>query len=339
MGKPKLVFVTERGQRHQDNALRVAPDEVDVVMLRSPDSATLKAAVADATYLISERTGVIDRDLIDAAPDLRLILRLGALTHDIDLDAARSRGIVVCQRRQEGAERVAEHVVLQMLALAWRLNETQAIARAAQGEWAPRRQTDEDHFAYNWSKRRDLPGIAGRRIGILGFGEIGVELARRLAGWRCHVTYARRRRLPENVEAELGLVYLANDSLIATSDILVNLLPYTSETVRYLGAARLGTMKPGALLVSAGSGGVIDEEALAQAVRRGQLAGAALDTFAVEPIEPDNPLVGLARDNANVMLTPHVAGGAPGDDWAEFATMFDPIRAHVEKRAPVGRIA
>jgi len=84
-------------------------------------------------------------------------------------------------------------------------------------------------------------------------------------------------------------------------------------------------MKPLALLVSAGSGGVIDELALAQAVRSGHLAGAALDTFAVEPLENDNLLVLAARKGANIMLTPHVAGGSPSDGWEELGRMYQPV--------------
>jgi phosphoglycerate dehydrogenase-like enzyme len=339
MARPRLVFVTERGRRHQADALKVAPEEVEVVMLRSPDKATLGQALADARYLISERSGLVDAGLMDAASGLKLIVRLGALTHDIDLEAARARGIIVCRRRQEGAERVAEHVVLQMLALAWRFNETQDVARTAGEDWAALRRTDEDHFAYNWSKRQDLPGLAGSTIGILGFGEIGAELARRLIGWHCHSVYARRRRLPDKVELELRLTHLANDALIAASDILVNLLPFTAETQGYLDRHRLESMKPGALLVSAGSGGVIDETALADVLRQGHLAGCALDTFAVEPVEPGNPLVLLARDNPNVVLTPHIAGGAPRDVWAEYAAMYDPVREDLRGREPSGRIA
>ena len=339
MAKPRLVFVTERGLRHQTDAVKVAPDEVEVVMLRSSGVAELRAALSTARYLVSERTGRIDAECMTMAPDLKLIVRLGALVHDIDLNHARARGIIVCQRRQEATMRAAEHVVLQILALVWRLNETQSIARAAGDDWAVGRRTDEDHFAYNWSKLQNLPGLGGKAVGILGFGEIGTELAGRLAGWGCRLTYARRRRLPEPVERDLNLTYTANDRLIAGSDVLVNLLPFLPETSGYLDRGRLLSMKPGAFLVSAGSGGVIDEAALAEIVRSAHLAGAALDTFAVEPVEADNPLVLLAREGGNVALTPHVAGGAPADIWGEFAAMYEPVRQHLRGDEPSGKIA
>jgi lactate dehydrogenase-like 2-hydroxyacid dehydrogenase len=150
-------------------------------------------------------------------------------------------------------------------------------------------------------------------VGILGFGEIGAELARRLRPFcPARVLYAKRRRLPSSVEEELGLVYASQDELVAASDFLCSLLPYYPETDHLLDAVLLARMKPGSFLAHCGSGSVIDEGALAAAIRQGHLAGAALDTYEWEPIRPDNPLLPLARDPAmNVLLTPHTAAGAP----------------------------
>ena len=124
--------------------------------------------------------------------------------------------------------------------------------------------------------------------------------------------YHRRRRLPEWQEQKLGIEYVGQDELFAQSDFLVNLLPYFPQTNLSLGAAQFATMRPGAFLVSCGSGGVLDEAALAQAIRSGQLGGVALDTFEWEPVKPDNPLRRLAAEDPrwNVLLTPHTAAGA-----------------------------
>ncbi len=339
MAKPRLLLVTERSAYHQEQTAKVAPDGVDFVALRSPADAELKAALADATYLVSERVGRIDGPLLDAAPRLKLVLRLGSLTHDIDLPAAKQRGVIVCQRYQEGTVVVAEFTLLQMLALLHRLPAVQAIAEAAGDDWAERRRTDENTFAFNWSKRRDHRTLDGMTIGILGMGEIGAVLAERLLPWQVTLLYARRRRFPSDVEDELQIGYRDNDALLAESDVVVCLLPYTDETVGYLDRSRLAAMKQGAYLVSAGSGGVIDEAALATSIASGHLAGAALDTFAVEPIEAANPLVRLAREGANVILTPHVAGGAPEDPWADYRLMFTAVDDHLRSDPPSGRIA
>lgn len=310
MSRYKTIFTTERGRFHQEQALAAAPPELDIVMLRQPDRAALEPHLSSAVYFISERAGVIDAEMIRAMPQLRLILRLGSLTYDIDTDAARAAGVVVCYQPVTGVIRVAEHTVMQMLALLKKLHEVEQIVWDARTDWRESRRTDEDTFAYNWSNRQGIGQLYRQTVGILGMGEIGAELARRLRGWGCVLLYHKRRRLPQNVETELGITYADYDELIRQSDILVNLLPYFPSTDLSLNAQTFAAMKPGAILVSVGSGSVIDEAALAQAVASGSLAGAALDTYEWEPIRPNNPLLALARSGGNVVLTPHTAAGS-----------------------------
>jgi phosphoglycerate dehydrogenase-like enzyme len=281
-------------------------------MLRRPQREEILHHLADAEFLISERAGEIDAELIAAGKKLRLIQRLGSLTYDIDVAAAQRVGIPVCAWPLRNCVLVAEHMVMQLLALVKKLPEVKAIAEAA-GDWGhPSQRTDENVFAYNWSRRTGVGGIAGATVGILGFGEIGAELARRLIAFRpARVFYNKRRQLPAIVEQELGLTYIASDELIATSDFLCCLLPFAPGTELSIRAASFASMKRGAFLVHCGSGSVIDEHALAEAIRSGQLGGAALDTYEWEPIRPDNPLLSLARDpQMNVLLTPHTAAGS-----------------------------
>jgi phosphoglycerate dehydrogenase-like enzyme len=210
---------------------------------------------------------------------------------------------------------VAEHMLMQMLALAKRLGEVAAIANEA-GDWGqPSRRTDEDTFAYDWSGRSGIRSFYGQTVGILGFGEIGAELARRLQGFRpARLLYHRRTRMPEHAEQELGISHAPMEQVIAESDYLCMLLPYYPETDMLLDTELLSRMKRGACLVSCGSGSVIDEAALARALREGRLAGTALDTFEWEPIRSDSPLLPLARDPVmNVLLTPHTAAGSSRD--------------------------
>ncbi len=306
----KTIFTTERGHRHQQAALEAAPASLDITMLRQPDRATLGAALAEADFLISERVGAVDADLIRAAPRLKLILRLGSLTFDIDVEAARAAGVAVCRWPVGSVIRVAEHMVMQLLALNKKLRETEAIALEASDRWGESKRTDEDTFAYNWSDRAHVEGIWQQTIGILGFGEIGAELARRLHGWDVTLLYTKRRRLPAAVETEFGLSYVDEDTLFRQSDAIANLLPYFPGTDLAIGAGHFARMKDGAYFVSCGSGSVVDEAALAEAVRSGKLGGAALDTFEWEPIKPDNPLIALAKAGHNLLLTPHIAAGA-----------------------------
>lgn len=310
--KYRTLFMTERGARHQADALAAAPPQLDVVMLRHPDRATLWPLLAEAVFIISERTGIIDAEMIAAAPQLRLIVRLGSLSYDIDTDTAAAQGVAVVTWPVRGSVMVAEHTIMQMLALAKRLREVESLALAA-GDWGASHRTDEDTFAYNWTRRQGIGGLWRRIVGILGFGEIGAELARRLRGWDCTVFYNRRHRLPIEVERELGLTYAAQGDLLAAADFVVNLLPYFPSTEHALAAPQFAAMKPGACLVSCGSGSVIDETALAAAFSSGHLGGVALDTYEWEPLTPDNPLRQLAAadPSVNVLLTPHTAAGAP----------------------------
>lgn len=330
MTRHKTVFTTERGHRHQQAALQAAPEILDITMLRQPDRPTLLSSLANAEYYISERVGAIDADMIQAAPNLKLVLRLGSLTYDIDTEAAKAAGIVVCYWPVGSVIRVAEHMVLQMLALSKKLRETEAIALEASTEWGESKRTDEDTFAYNWSRRTNVEGLWQRTVGIMGFGEIGAELARRLRGWDVNLLYAKRRRLPESLEQELNLTYVDEDSLFRQSDFIANLLPYFRNTDLMIGAGHFARMKDGAYVVACGSGSVIDETALAEAVLSGKLAGCALDTFEWEPIKAGNPLLALAKSGHNVLLTPHIAAGATAAAARERLGDYSNIVSHVE---------
>jgi phosphoglycerate dehydrogenase-like enzyme len=313
--KHPVLFLTDRGQYHQQVILAAAPPELAVTMMRRPPKEEILGALPECEFLISERSGTVDAELIAAGQNLRLIQRLGSLTYDIDLEAARAAGTPVAAWPVETAIMVAEHMLTQMLVLAKRVGEVAAVANEA-GDWGrPSRRTNEDTFAYDWSGRSGVRPLYGQTVGILGFGEIGAELARRLRGFcPSAVLYHKRTRLPEHAERDLGITYAPTEQIVAESDTLCMLLPYYPETDMLLDAGFLSTMKQGAFLVSCGSGSVIDESALATAVQEGHVAGAALDTFEWEPIRPDNPLLPLARDpDMNVLLTPHTAAGSSAD--------------------------
>ena len=312
MEKHPVLFLTDRGWRHQQAALEAAPPELSVTVMRRPPKEEVLRVLPGVEFLISERSGTVDADMIAAGIHLRLIQRLGSLTYDIDLEAAQAHGVSVAIWPVETAIMVAEHMVMQMLALAKRVADASAIACGAADWGRPSRRTDEDTFAYDWSERRGIRSLYEQTVGILGFGEIGAELARRLQGFAPErILYHKRDRLPHRAEQELGIRHAPVEQLIAESDYLCVLLPYYPETDMFLDAALLSSMRQGSFLVSCGSGSVIDERALARALEEGHLAGAALDTFEWEPIRPENPLLSLARDPAlNVLLTPHTAAGS-----------------------------
>ncbi|TKG70519.1 2-hydroxyacid dehydrogenase [Prauserella endophytica] len=227
---------------------------------------------------------------IAAAPRLRLIQKLGAGVDNIDVAAAERHGVAVARLAGGNAGAVAEHAVLLMLATLRGLIEFDGATRA--GQWRKERA------------RAVTRGLAGKQVGLVGFGAIGREVARRLAGFGTTVCYYDPRRPGAEVEAELRTRYRHLDELLATSDVVSLHVPLKPDTRHLLDGPRIARMKSGAVLVNTARGGVVDERALADALHRGRLAGAGVDTFEPEPPAPDSPLLSAPR----VVVTPHQAG-------------------------------
>jgi phosphoglycerate dehydrogenase-like enzyme len=308
--KQRTLFVTDRGERHQQAALDAAPDVLDIVMRRAPTKDEIIALLPDMDFLITERTGKIDADIIAAGKKLKLIQRLGSQTWDIDTAAAKRAGVPVCFMPVHTCVFVAEHLVLQMLALAKRLRELFDITDKAGDCGLPAKRCSENYFAFNWSKRTKVDTFYEGTVGIRGFGEIGTELARRLKGFGCRVVYSKRHALPKAVEAELGLTHVSRDELARQSDFVACLLPNLPENNQSVGRAFFSQMKRGAYFAHCGAPGVVNEDDMLAALRDGQLGGGTIDCFTYEPLRPDDPLVPVARNPASsLILTPHIAAG------------------------------
>jgi len=303
-----VLWITHRSDRHQRNAREAAPPGITIEFLRDPSEAQLTAKLSSAEILISERSGHISAAMLDQAPHLKLIVRLGSLSHDIDVNACRTRSIIVSRQPVLQTSYVAEHVLMMMLALSKRLRATERAARDANHS-QPADRTDENTFHYNWIRFSGIGGLINQTVAVMGMGEIGVELARRLRGFSPNaILYHKRNRFPPFVENDLGIHF--DESGYQRADFVVNLLPYSPATDLLLNEQFFQQMKPGACLIHAGSGATLDERALEKAIESGHLGGAALDTYEYEPLQKVNPLVELARDpTQNVILTPHVAAG------------------------------
>jgi phosphoglycerate dehydrogenase-like enzyme len=221
--------------------------------------------------------------VLEAGP-LRVVVKYGSGMDNIDLEAAQMLGVRVSSTPGANARSVAELAVALLLALARNVA-----------------THDREVRARSWKRITGIE-LAGKRLGIIGYGAIGREVAR-IAQQGLEMQVVARDPLLE--DADVPLVPLAE--LLATSDAVSLHLPLTRETRRMLGAAELAAMKPSAFLVNTARGGLVDEEALADALRSGRLAGAALDGFEDEPLG-DSPL----RELDNVVLSPH-AGAATED--------------------------
>ncbi|MEV5729885.1 MULTISPECIES: 2-hydroxyacid dehydrogenase [Streptomyces] len=269
---------------------RLFPAETDVTVVEATDEdrAALRAARVIVTALAP-----VTAEHLAAAPDLALVQCASHGYDYVDTSAARARGVTVCTIGSSGAEarNVAEQTFALLLALAKRL--VPAHNALVEADWAlPRLQ-------------RSLTELSGKTLGIVGLGQIGREVARRAAAFDMTVVYAgRRRAAPETEERLGGALHVPLEELLRTADYITLHAPLTDETRHLLDAERLALLKPTAFVVNTARGALIDQDALADALERGALAGAGLDVF--DP-EPPTPALRLLKA-PNVVLSPHAAG-------------------------------
>lgn len=250
----------------------------------------LLRAAGQADALIVRNRSQVDATLLAAAPRLRAVGRLGVGLDNIDLPGCAARGIQVVPATGANARAVAEYVVGTLLALL--RGAYAASAEVAGGQW-PRAALSQGLEAH------------GRTLGVVGFGGIGQLTARLAAGLGMRVV-ACDAALPADhpAWAEAGATRLELDDLLAQADAVTLHVPLTTGTRHLLDAARIARMRPGAVLINTSRGGIVDETALAAALRGGHLGGAALDVFEQEPLPAGGPLAGVP----NLILTPHIAG-------------------------------
>ncbi|MFF8784333.1 2-hydroxyacid dehydrogenase [Streptomyces sp. NPDC015125] len=261
---------------------------VTVVETTDEDPAALREA-----HLLITGLGPVTAGHLAAAPDLELVQCASHGFDYVDLDAARERGIPVCNIGSSGAEKqnVAEQTFALMLALAKQL--VPAHTALAEADWAlPRLQ-------------QSITELSGKTLGIIGLGHIGEEVARRALAFDMDLVYAGPKPVAPETEARLGGArHLGLDELLRTSDYITLHAPLTERTRHLLDAERLALLKPTAFVINTARGALIDQDALADALAAGTLAGAGIDVF-----DPEPPTAALRLLKApNVVLSPHVAG-------------------------------
>jgi len=231
----------------------------------------------------------IDRAALQSADRLKVIARYGTGVDNVDLEAARKKGVTVTNTPGANAVSVAELALALLLALARQIPE--AAAAAHKGQWP----------------RLAGTSLEGKTVGIIGLGAIGKQLARRLEGFDCRIVAHDPRADTEFAQlhhVELG----ALDEVLGQADFVSLSLPLTPETRSIVDSEFLAAMKPGAYLVNTARGEVVDENALFEALRSGHLRGAALDAFSAEPPDPNHPLLSLPQ----VLATPHLGAQTDG---------------------------
>ena len=278
--KVVLQYRASPGLRRQITAL-----DFPTVVVDETDQDAFRREMADADILLHVLEPVTAA-VINAAPYLRLIQKIGIGVNTIDLDAARRRDIAVCNMPGTNTQAVVEMTLLLVLATLRRLARLDRLTRTGKG------------WKFEPELPDDLGELSGRTVGLVGFGAVARRLVPMLQAIGAKVVYTSRQPAPD---APIPFLPLAE--LLPVADVLSLHLPLTPETTGIIDAAALAAMKRGSVLINTARGPLVDEAALFEALTSGHLRGAGLDVFAREPVSKDDPLLKLQ----NVVVTPHLA--------------------------------
>ena len=296
----------------------ITPDDVEGIRIQVGDDGQYsdedlaRLSEVDAFVIGMEP---VNEQILAAAPKLKIVQRLGVGYETLDLQEIAKRNIPACNLEGVNKEAVAEHSMAFMLTLAKRLNEAQAHTKAA--DWLSARKLTSSSFE-----------LKGRTLGIIGFGNTGSALARRAHAFEMNLLY---NDLDDTINADLaaslGAKKVDKETLYREADFINVSVDLNDSSRNMINADALAMMRPDAMLICCARGGVVDEQALANALINKQLAAAAIDVFEVEPVLSDNPLLGID----NCLVTAHVAGVASDTTARIWEWAHDNVRAVVQR--------
>ncbi len=274
-------------------------------------------AAGDAEYYLGSPRHGIGNEFFRAAPRMKLVQLTSANYDRVDVEAARKAGVPVANNGGANSVAVAEHAMMLMLAvlkkLVWHHN------NVAAGKW----RVGDANATRTYE-------VEGKRLGIVGLGNIGKKVARRAQGFDMDVSYFDVLRLSEDAEDALGVRFALFGEILRTSDVVTLHVPLNDVTRTMMSTREFAMMQPGAVLINTCRGPVVDEDALYKALTSGTIAGAGLDVMVEEPPAQKHPLFSLP----NVMLTPHSAGPT-WDNWTKaYRNGFDNIQRVQAGRSP-----
>ena len=293
-----------------------------------PAEVMFAADAADLAEKIAQTDGIvvesfrIDEKVLSGAARLAIVHKFGTLTANIDLAACKQRGVAVATLRRMVNVAVAEQACAFMLALAKRIGEFNGVVEEValrDAGWRVRPRQPRYIGYSNFAGITGLKTLLGATLGIVGFGEVGREVARRARAFEMEVVYFQRTPLAAAAERELGARYLPLDDLMAQADYILVQLPSNDSTRGLIGRDALARMKPGAVLIDVARPELIDHAALVEALDAGRLGGLGLDVLYSEPADPSEPL--LRYRDRNVILMPHTAVGARANALHDVETL------------------
>lgn len=253
---------------------------------------------ADADGIAADAIATVDKQLIEQMPNLKIIHSEGVAYNGFDIEAARQRGIRVCNCKGINAGAVAEQAILLMLAL---------LRHFPEGEQAEKEgkqiQFKEHIMVHGMSELSD------QKIGFIGFGDIAKATAKRLYPFDCEMYYYTKSRKSKELEDEYHVSYMDLDTMAKECDMISIHVPVNAETTGMINENFISKMKSSAYIINTARGEIVDNQALREALIEGKIAGAGLDTIAPEPTTKDNPLIALPEEvQKRVVYSPHIGG-------------------------------
>jgi len=318
--KPR-IFVT---RKLDESVIAPLREKFDVRMWESASDKVprevLLQEVAEADALWSVLADSIDQEVFLAGTKLKVVSNLAVGYNNINLEVAKERGIIVTNTPGVLTETTADLTFGLLLATARRMMEAENNVRTGNWtSWSPMGYTGMD--------------VGGATLGIIGMGRIGEAVARRAKGFDMRVLYHNRSRKMD-AEVEHGFEYVGLDALLKEVDFVVILAPYTPETAGLIGARELGLMKKTAVLINVARGAIVDELALYEALKNGDIWAAGLDVFVTEPVPQDNPLLTLP----NVTVLPHIGSASIATRLGMMGLNAQAITDVLEGREPANRV-
>ncbi len=304
----------------------LAPDDLDLSPITNhleswevhPQTQPAETAIRlqSATVAVTNKV-IIDAEIINKCPQLKLIAVSATGTNNVDLMAAQKRGITVCNATGYGTASVTQHVLALILAITNRVMDYNRAAKDGTWEKAP-------FFCF-----LDYPvmQLAGKKLGIVGYGELGQGVAKLAEAFGMEILVSQR---PDREQDTIPDGRLAFSEVIQQCDILTLHCPLTAQTENLIAEKELSQMKKGSFLINCARGGIVNEQALADSLRNGHLAGAASDVLTKEPPESSNPL--LANDIPNLIITPHMAWASREARQQLVNTVGENIQAWLNKK-------
>ncbi|MGD1065402.1 MAG: NAD(P)-dependent oxidoreductase [Vulcanimicrobiaceae bacterium] len=297
----------------------------DVRFVTSQDE--LREALPDATAAVVESL-TIGKPELDVAPLLRVVQKFGVVTRNIDVEACAERGVQVRTQRRRSNTSCAEYVIMMMLALSRKLLGTAGRISPellAQAGYTAKTFAGIHTARNNWGRIPGLKVLYESTLGLIGFGEIGREIATRAAAFGMDIVYSQRTRASVEDERAYGVRYESLEGLLAQSDFVSIQLPAGAATHNFLDRERLALVKPGAFLINVARAELIERDALLEALDAGRLGGFALDPLYEAPGRSEDPL--LQYDN--VVLTPHIAAQPRFNALNDMVELLTGLRAGI----------